>query len=152
MAFTFDSGRICVDFIATQFGRPNARVKRLNAHYDLRDWIELSDLVHGARRMNHEQLRRPGAVLELRGNRVIRRGGFEEFLAEPATDALDLLSRPTELSRVRRCAANDCRLIFLDRSPTGRRRWCSKDCIDRRSSATYRARKLARPETQPAAG
>ncbi len=39
---------------------------------------------------------------------------------------------------VRQCAAEDCRLFFVDRSPTGYRRWCErKTCGHRAANLRY---------------
>ena len=43
--------------------------------------------------------------------------------------------------RVRRCAAEDCRLVFVDESRTGSRRWCSMQrCGNRAKVRAHRAR------------
>ena len=43
--------------------------------------------------------------------------------------------------RLRVCANNSCRLIFIDRSPTGRRRWCDmRTCGNQAKVARHRAR------------
>jgi predicted RNA-binding Zn ribbon-like protein len=42
-----------------------------------------------------------------------------------ALDAATMLGMPAQRDRVRICAAEDCSARFYDRSPAGRRRWCS---------------------------
>jgi predicted RNA-binding Zn ribbon-like protein len=42
-----------------------------------------------------------------------------------ALDAARMLGRPDEAARVRVCASETCSARFYDRSPAGRRRWCS---------------------------
>jgi predicted RNA-binding Zn ribbon-like protein len=42
-----------------------------------------------------------------------------------ALDAAALLGRPDERARLRVCASATCSARFYDRSPAGRRRWCS---------------------------
>jgi predicted RNA-binding Zn ribbon-like protein len=42
-----------------------------------------------------------------------------------ALDAARMLGRPTEAARIRVCASETCSARFYDRSPAGRRRWCS---------------------------
>jgi predicted RNA-binding Zn ribbon-like protein len=42
-----------------------------------------------------------------------------------ALDAAHMLGRPAEASRIRVCASETCSARFYDRSPAGRRRWCS---------------------------
>lgn len=46
---------------------------------------------------------------------------------------LSLEGRP----QVRQCAAKDCRLFFLDRSPNARRRWCERVCANRTKSLRF---------------
>jgi len=56
-------------------------------------------------------------------------GTFAEFLAGP------------DLRRLRICANDGCREIFIDRSPTGRRRWCTmRTCGNRAKAARHRDR------------
>lgn len=46
-----------------------------------------------------------------------------------------------EVRRLRICAADDCQWRFVDRSPTGRRRWCDmRTCGNRAKVARHRAR------------
>jgi predicted RNA-binding Zn ribbon-like protein len=42
-----------------------------------------------------------------------------------ALDAARMLGRPAEAARIRVCASETCSARFYDRSPAGRRRWCS---------------------------
>ncbi|AHE53400.1 hypothetical protein NX02_08385 [Sphingomonas sanxanigenens DSM 19645 = NX02] len=49
--------------------------------------------------------------------------GADRLLGPLAWAALDLL-RGDELGRLKRCEAEDCRWLFLDRSRNGSRRWC----------------------------
>jgi predicted RNA-binding Zn ribbon-like protein len=42
-----------------------------------------------------------------------------------ALDAAQMLGTPAEVARVRVCASDTCSARFFDRSPAGRRRWCS---------------------------
>jgi predicted RNA-binding Zn ribbon-like protein len=174
MAYTFDNGRLCVDFLATEYGRPYFRVETINSRHDLAQWMRQSGVLthpgptdaldpgrgHALRRLLTDVLfparpgryldrarhrlnliaRGPRVVLQWRGeDRVIRRGGYEEFRTELAIDALDLLSRPAEHARLRVCALTNCQRVFLDRSAGGHRRWCSTSCRGRHSSATHRA-------------
>jgi predicted RNA-binding Zn ribbon-like protein len=46
-------------------------------------------------------------------------------LAEIALDAARMLGTPAEAARIRVCASETCSARFYDRSPAGRRRWCS---------------------------
>jgi predicted RNA-binding Zn ribbon-like protein len=54
-----------------------------------------------------------------------------------------------DLRRLRVCANDGCRWLFLDRSPAGRRRWCDmRTCGNRAKVARHRARaRRARPAT-----
>ena len=70
-------------------------------------------------------------------------GSFAHFLAEGGAD------------RLRICANDGCRYLFIDRSPTGRRRWCDmRTCGNQAKVARHRARARAAesgrtaPETQ----
>jgi predicted RNA-binding Zn ribbon-like protein len=63
---------------------------------------------------------------------------FAHFLAEDAP------------GRLRFCANEGCRYVFIDRSPTGRRRWCDmRTCGNQAKVAAHRAR--ARAQTTRAA-
>ncbi|HEX5829757.1 MAG TPA: CGNR zinc finger domain-containing protein [Gemmatimonadaceae bacterium] len=58
-------------------------------------------------------------------------------IVESAADSLIL----GELARVRRCAADDCTLVFHDASRNGRRRWCDMTtCGNRAKAARFRHR------------
>jgi predicted RNA-binding Zn ribbon-like protein len=46
-------------------------------------------------------------------------------LGELALDAARMLGTPAERERIRVCASETCSARFYDRSPAGRRRWCS---------------------------
>ena len=47
-------------------------------------------------------------------------------------------------SRIRRCASDDCRLVFFDESRAGSRRWCSmQKCGNRAKVRAHRARAAA---------
>jgi len=57
-----------------------------------------------------------------------------------AQDAVDLLGGPLR-SRIKACSQPDCRMLFLDTSPSMRRRWCSMDrCGSRAKGAKFRQR------------
>jgi predicted RNA-binding Zn ribbon-like protein len=59
-------------------------------------------------------------------------GSFAHFLAEDDPD------------RLRICANEGCRYIFVDRSPAGRRRWCDmRTCGNQAKVARHRARARA---------
>lgn len=62
-------------------------------------------------------------------------------LGEVALDAARMLGTPGEARRMRICASPRCSARFYDRSPAGRRRWCSmQGCGNRAKARRYRAR------------
>ncbi len=62
-----------------------------------------------------------------------------------ALDAATMLGTPAEAARVRICAADDCSARFYDRSPAGRRRWCSmQTCGNAAKVRAHRARQKRR--------
>ena len=66
---------------------------------------------------------------------------FETALATVARDAIDLVTGPYR-DRIKACAQDDCRVLFLDASRSGRRRWCSMDrCGSRAKGETFRRRR-----------
>ncbi|HET6819416.1 MAG TPA: CGNR zinc finger domain-containing protein [Candidatus Limnocylindria bacterium] len=103
-------------------------------------------LRHG---LHYHQLRRgrDGAKYEVSqvGDRLDQAraaiaGSFAHFLAEDAPD------------RLRVCANEGCRWIFVDRSPAGRRRWCDmRTCGNQAKVARHRARAKARNSGVPVA-
>jgi predicted RNA-binding Zn ribbon-like protein len=61
-------------------------------------------------------------------------------LALIARDALDLVTSPAA-GRLRECANPYCRVLFLDNSRPGARRWCDMStCGNQAKKATFRAR------------
>jgi predicted RNA-binding Zn ribbon-like protein len=68
---------------------------------------------------------------------------FAEILGLLARDAIDLLTGP-QRELLRECAAQDCRGIYVDASPSRTRRWCSTArCGNRARVAAHRARRAA---------
>jgi predicted RNA-binding Zn ribbon-like protein len=62
-------------------------------------------------------------------------------LAAIALDAARMLGTPAEAARIRVCAAETCSARFYDRSPAGRRRWCSMAlCGNEAKARRHRAR------------
>jgi len=58
-----------------------------------------------------------------------------------ALDAARMLGTPAERERVRICASDTCSARFFDRSPAGRRRWCSmQGCGNVAKARRHRAR------------
>lgn len=65
----------------------------------------------------------------------------EAALATIAADAVQLLGT-SERDTIRVCSAHDCGLRFTDRSPAGRRQWCSMErCGNRAKARAHRARR-----------
>lgn len=59
-----------------------------------------------------------------------------------ALDAATMLGTPAQTARIRICAADDCSARFYDRSPAGRRRWCSmQTCGNAAKVRAHRARR-----------
>ncbi|SEK79228.1 CGNR zinc finger domain-containing protein [Rhodococcus maanshanensis] len=64
-------------------------------------------------------------------------------LASVARDAVALVGGPLA-GRVRRCAADDCALVFVDTSRPGARRWCAMSRCGNRDKARTRRRRESR--------
>src|SRR4051812_25601972 len=69
-----------------------------------------------------------------------------QALGSLARDAVRLFG-PDIGGRIRECSAEDCRLVYLDTSRSGTRRWCSMQrCGNRAKVRAHRARAAGRPE------
>jgi predicted RNA-binding Zn ribbon-like protein len=67
-----------------------------------------------------------------------------EALGLVALDAAQMLGRPEQRARLRVCASDTCSARFYDRSPAGRRRWCSMAaCGNVAKARRHRARAAA---------
>jgi predicted RNA-binding Zn ribbon-like protein len=65
-----------------------------------------------------------------------------------ALDAAQMLGTPAQRERIRICASQTCSGRFYDRSPAGRRRWCSmRTCGNEAKVRRHRERQKARPTT-----
>jgi predicted RNA-binding Zn ribbon-like protein len=63
-----------------------------------------------------------------------------------ALDAARMLGLAGERERIRMCASETCSARFYDRSPAGRRRWCSmRTCGNEAKARRHRARQRATP-------
>lgn len=63
-------------------------------------------------------------------------------LGEIALDAAEMLGTPEQRARIRICASETCSARFYDRSPAGRRRWCSMQaCGNAAKARRHRARR-----------
>ncbi|MGW7092447.1 CGNR zinc finger domain-containing protein [Streptomyces sp. NPDC054874] len=68
------------------------------------------------------------------------------LLSTVARDAVDLFTG-AHAHRIRTCGAHGCRLMFVDTSRPGRRRWCSMErCGNRHKVRAHRARLTAADE------
>jgi predicted RNA-binding Zn ribbon-like protein len=105
-------------------------------------------------------------------NRVLRRGlhyhelrqapGSATFSMTPVGDPFDQARAAVagslahyladhDLHRLRRCASDTCRWLFVDRSPGGRRRWCDMRVCGNRSKVR-RHRQRARTRSSGSTG
>ena len=65
-----------------------------------------------------------------------------QVLGAFAHDALEVIGSEHLRSRLRECSGDNCKLIFLDTSRPGNRRWCSMDrCGNRNKVRSHRARR-----------
>jgi predicted RNA-binding Zn ribbon-like protein len=65
-----------------------------------------------------------------------------------ALDAARMLGTPAERARIRICGSETCSARFYDRSPAGRRRWCSMEaCGNVEKARRYRERNVAEGES-----
>jgi predicted RNA-binding Zn ribbon-like protein len=63
-----------------------------------------------------------------------------QLLAAGALSLLELLADQPDSSRLGTCSGDDCVDAYVDRSPGGRRRYCSLTCQNRARTRHYRAR------------
>ncbi|MFF7010196.1 CGNR zinc finger domain-containing protein [Streptomyces fimicarius] len=87
------------------------------------------------------------ARLTADGGRAWAAGGTGTgLLSTVARDAVDLFTG-AHADRIRVCGAHDCRLLFVDTSRPGKRRWCSMErCGNRAKVRAHRARLTADDE------
>lgn len=83
----------------------------------------------------------PATRLTVGGDRAWAAGSTGTgLLSTVARDAIDLLTG-AYAHRIRTCGADGCRLLFVDTSRPGRRRWCSMErCGNRHKVRAHRAR------------
>ncbi|WP_328320735.1 CGNR zinc finger domain-containing protein [Kribbella sp. NBC_00382] len=77
------------------------------------------------------------------GPRLAATGGADPVarLAISAADALARAVADGAADRLRTCAGDPCRCVYVDRTKANRRRYCCELCNDRMASAAYRSRK-----------
>ena len=88
---------------------------------------------------------RPALLLDADGVPVLGERGEghspRRALGAIALDAARMLGDPAQRARVRVCASDTCSARFYDRSPAGRRRWCSmRTCGNEAKARRHRAR------------
>jgi len=86
---------------------------------------------------------RPPLVQQLSPDgRTVRYAGGQPVCAALATiaaDAIDLVSG-SWVERIRKCAASDCSVLFVDLSRPGKRRWCSMNrCGNKQKKRRFKA-------------
>jgi predicted RNA-binding Zn ribbon-like protein len=92
---------------------------------------------------------RPALALRDDGPALVDRGPADPVEAALGLVALDAarMIGPNERGRVRVCASDTCSARFYDRSPAGRRRWCSmSECGNRAKARRHRARRATTEE------
>ena len=93
--------------------------------------------------VNRFAAQQPAVPLLLPDGRTLASSGnlkLDDVLGEIARDAIDLLTGD-EFAKTKRCAAEDCSVLFVDRSRPGKRRWCSMSrCGNREKKRGYNAR------------
>ena len=105
-------GRPALDLVNTLRERWRRRVETLVTPADLELWLERAE--------GHSPRRALGTI---------------------ALDAARMLGDPAERARVRVCASETCSARFYDRSPAGRRRWCSmRTCGNEAKARRHRER------------
>jgi predicted RNA-binding Zn ribbon-like protein len=116
----------CVTALVDGTPFPPAAVRRIDA------WLKYAGV-------------RPALALDGAGVPVLGERGEghspRRALGVIALDAARMLGDPAERARVRVCASDTCSARFYDRSPAGRRRWCSmRTCGNEAKARRHRAR------------
>ena len=145
--------------------RADAVESDLPAFRALRDLVrEMTARQAEGRSPTRAQLRRLNAVLregthyhELRLDRDVGRftvgqvGGELEQARGAIAGSLAHYLADHDVRRLRVCANDGCRWLFVDRSPAGRRRWCDmRTCGNRAKVARHRARRRRTPVVREA--
>jgi predicted RNA-binding Zn ribbon-like protein len=115
-------------------------------------WMEryahLRGLLHGiARRVSDG--RRPTGVQLRELNHILRHGlHYHQLRLEADGSRYAVAQIGDRLDRLRTCDNPACQEVFIDRSPTGRRRWCDmRTCGNQAKVARHRARQRAASAT-----
>ncbi|WP_410538312.1 CGNR zinc finger domain-containing protein [Streptomyces sp. KL2] len=120
----------------------------------LREGLRAACLAHTGARMPKETADRLAALLEdaplvltldEEGAAALRPAGARTAaaaLTAAVAAAVSAAAADGTWSRLKVCEAHDCRWAYYDRSPAGRRRWCTMAvCGSRAKMRTYRARR-----------
>ncbi len=137
--FDRSAGSLCLDFVATVRDWPERRIELLGTPAELTGWFETAGLPVAAGGLTEQDL------LDARTLRAaVAEPDTAAALSVIARDAINLLAGPA-LGRIRACDSDGCATLFYDRSPSGRRRWCSmRRCGEKVAAANYRRRVAAR--------
>jgi predicted RNA-binding Zn ribbon-like protein len=96
----------------------------------------------------NEILAEHGAQARLDGNLRLTAAGGADGVARFAIACADALARALAdggAERLRTCAGDPCRCVYVDRTRANRRRYCCELCNDRMAAAAYRRRAQQKP-------
>jgi len=140
---------------------PTEAQRRLERFRYLRNLVHaIAERVNDGHPPTREQIRDLNHILRhgLHYHQLVSQAGENRYSVAQVGDHLDQ-ARATIASslanflaqddphRLRTCANNGCREVFIDRSPTGRRRWCDmRICGNRAKVARHRSRARRLPE------
>ena len=134
--------------------------RRLDRFRYLRDLVHaIAERANDGHRPTREQIRDLNHVLrhglhyhqlvsEAEGNRysVAQVGDHLDQARATIANSLANFLAQDDPHRLRTCANDGCREVFIDRSPTGRRRWCNmRICGNRAKVARHRSRARSLP-------
>lgn len=94
----------------------------------------------------NEILDEHGALARLDGDLRLTAVGGADGVARLAIACADALARALAdggADRLRTCAGDPCRCVYVDRTRANRRRYCCELCNDRMAAAAYRRRRSA---------
>ena len=139
---------------------PAEAQRRLERFRYLRDLVHaIAERVNDGHRPTREQIRDLNHILRhgLHYHQLVSDADGDRYSVAQVGDHLDQ-ARATIASslanflaqddphRLRTCANDGCREVFIDRSPTGRRRWCDmRVCGNRAKVARHRSRARSLP-------
>jgi len=150
-AWFFDAGAESLDFAYTGA----LADERLHSPEDLAGWLA-EHLAHPAPEVGERDLADALILREALARLHLAAADHTPF-APDDIDTLNLFAATPDIppalaggrrqagaGRIRRCAADDCRLVFRDESRTNSRRWCSMQrCGNRAKVRAHRERERA---------